>query len=221
MVVDRVSRTLGIEKKFLDTENPTEVIPISWAALNPDGTGTAGSNGCISMPSQGDGNQQREGRMYTIDSIFVRGFVSTGTVEQRASPPPDFRVRIIVYWDKQTNETELVPTLLMDTIGLHDEMAFRNLNHSHRFEVLMDRTLLFKTSSSDVNEGAINGFAVGTMEMRFSCYKKFPKGIQVQCSGNIANVDSCTDNSFGVCAITSNTTMTPVIHYKARMRFRG
>ncbi len=208
----------GIEKKFLDTELASTQLTTSWAAFNPTGTGCTDS---LSVPAEGNGESQRIGRAFTIDSIYIRGVLSSTLKESQAAPVQDFRSRVIVYIDTQTNSAEATATEIMDAGGASDILAFRNLQNTHRFKVLFDKTVTFSTSSGQQNEGAANLFAVGAMERRFSFFHRFTRGIKVQCDGTAADVASCTNTNIGVAAISSSTSLTPLITYQARLRYRG
>lgn len=213
----RTGGFIGIENKFLDTDLSDTAITGAWSALNPTGTG---STDTISVPAEGTGESQRVGRMYTIDSVMVRGVIKTAAFEAQVAPYADFRARVIVYWDTQTNGAEATATQIMDAGGTDEALAFRNLQFTKRFIVLFDKVILFNLNNQ-VNEGAVNSFAIGARERTFSFYKRFSKGVQVQCDATTANVSSVTDNNFGVAAVVSSTAMTPTIGYQARIRFRG
>lgn len=213
----RIAGFAGIENKFLDTELTTTALTASWAAFNPTGTGCTDS---LSVPAVGTSESQRIGRMYTIDSVMVRGVLSVIATESVTAPINDFRARVILYWDTQTNSAEAAASLIMDEGGANDILSFRNLQNTKRFIVLFDKTVQF-TFQNQVNEGGINLFASGVVERRFSFYKKFKNGIQVQCDATTADVSSCTDNNFGIAAIASATAVQSNITYSARIRFRG
>ncbi len=214
----RTGGFMGIENKFLDTELTATALGTAWVPLNPTGTGCTDS---LSVPAEGNGESQRIGRMYTIDSIFVHGVVRSSAIEAFAAPVSDFRARVILYWDTQTNSAEAAATDIMDAGGTEDLLAFRNLQNSKRFIVFFDKTILFRVGDTSTNEGAVNSFAAAPMERPFSFYKKFSKGIEVRCDATTANVTSVTDNNFGIACITSSTTTAPTIAYQARLRFRG
>ncbi len=208
---------MGIENKFLDTELTTTALTASWAALNPTGTGCTDS---LSVPQEGNGESQRIGRNYTIDSIFIHGVLGCIATESVVAPQNEFRARVIVYIDKQTNSAEAAPALIMDEGGANDILAFRNLQNTKRFRVILDKTVKF-TFSGQTNEGAVNLFASGIIERPFNLFHRFPKGLQVQCDATNADVSSCSNINIGIAAIASATAIQSNITYSARMRFRG
>ncbi len=213
-----VLATSTVESKFLDTELAATALTTSWVSLNPTGTGATDT---LSVPAEGTGESDRDGRVYTIQSIMVRGVITTSIIESGAAPVADFRARVILYWDRQTNSAEATATDIMDAGGTDDTLAFRNLHNTHRFIVLFDETMLIQFDNQ-LNEGAANLFAVGQREFPFNFYKRFSKkDIRVQCDATAANITSCSDNNFGIAAIVSSTGVASTIKYQARCRFRG
>ncbi len=223
-VIDIVTENLrrgeqsGIESKFLDCELTATALTTSWVSLNPTGTGCTDS---ISVPAEGTGEQERNGRNYVIDSIMIHGVFATAAAESGIAPQADFRARIILYWDRQTNSTEATATDIMNNALSNDILAFRNLKNTRRFIVLFDKTIQFKIGNSITNEGEINKFAVNANERRFEFYRRFKKGVKVQCDAGTANVSSVSDVNFGIAVIASNINLTPTVAYQTRVRFRG
>ncbi len=218
VAMDVVQSMGGSEKKFLDTELTATALTAAWLPFNPTGTGCTDS---LSVPSEGNGESQRDGRNYVIDSVMVRGVLSTVAAEAAANTQTDFRARVVLYWDLQTNSAEATAPLIFDAGGTSDILAFRNLQNSRRFIVLYDQTFLFNMGEAQMAQGGIDLFASPVMERPFEIYKKFNKGIKVQCDSTTANVTSCTDSNFGIAAITSSTSAQVTIQYQARVRFRG
>jgi len=73
----RTASVLGIEKKYLDCYTSLVAIPAptdcSGGEMQPEG----GCTNCLSVPAQGDGDQQRDGKKCIMKSIFVTGAIST------------------------------------------------------------------------------------------------------------------------------------------------
>lgn len=205
----------GLENKFLDTELTTTSLAATWGTFNPTGTG---STNTLSVPVVGTGESERNGRMYTINSVMVRGVITSVPLESQGAPIADIRARVIVYWDTQTNSAEAVATDIMDGGATDDVLAFRNLQNTKRFIVLYDKSIVLHFNNQ-TNEGAINLFAAGSVHRPFSFYKRFKNGIAVQCDGTTANVSSVTDNNFGLAAVATTTNVQ--IAYQARIRFTG
>ncbi len=210
----------GLELKFLDSELTSTSLTNAWASYNPTGTGCTDS---LSVPVQGNGESERLGRVYTIDSIMIHGRVKRGSHESSNGPFTDIRIRIIVYWDTQTNSAEATMTDIMDAGATDDILAFRNLQNTHRFKLICDKSFLMKFNNQ-TNEGAVNLFATGGSTRPFTLYHKFKGGLKVQTDGTTANVTSVTDNNIGIGAIAEGNgegTVLPTIAYTCRVRFRG
>lgn len=210
----RIGGFRNIENKFLDSELTATATATTWASLNPTGTGCTDS---ISVPAQGTGESDRDGRQYTINSIHVRGRLSLAAAEAQAAPLGDEIGRVIIYWDTQTNSTEATATEIMDGGLTEDWLAFRNLQNSKRFIVLYDKTIRLRPAL--VNEGAADAFAAGPVTIPWKFNKSFKKGIQVTCDNTTANVSSVSDNNIGVAAVSTSANV--LISYQARIRFSG
>lgn len=207
---------IGPETKFLDSELNSANISETWASLNPIGTGCTDS---ISVPAQGDGESERDGRVYHIKSVHIRGQVFVTPNESAAAPYSDTFVRVVLYWDTQTNGTEATATDIFDAGGTIDALAFRNLQNSKRFIVLKDK--IIRVTPAHLNEGGANLFAHGGVYLPFTMNKKFKKPIKVRCTGTTANVNSVADNNLGIAAINNNAALDPSLSYQARIRFMG
>lgn len=205
----------GIELKFLDTELTAANVNVTWQTFNPTGTGCTDS---LSVPAVGTGESERLGRRYCIKSILVRGYFSMPVAENTAAPFQDQFVRVIVYWDTQTNSAEATATDIMDGGLSNDWLAWRNLQNSRRFIVLYDKFMRIP-SDNQMNEGAQNIFAIGGRLKSFKFYKNFKDGIEVTCDATTANVTSVSDNNIGVAAVASSTSVSLV--YQSRIRFVG
>lgn len=205
---------IGMETKFLNSELTTTATTTTWSSLNPAGTGCTDS---ISVPAQGDGEQQRDGRQYAILSVHVRGFATLGTLESQTAPDTSKIVRVILYQDTQTNGAEATATDIMDGSQSNDWLSFRNLQNSRRFKVLKDETILFTPQM--MNEGAVNLFASGGITKLWNMDVTFKKPIIVNCTGTTANVTSVADNNLGLAFVSSSTSVN--IAYQARIRFQG
>ena len=207
----RIGGFIGIENKFYDTEMAATSINASWAVYNPN---TVDS---LSVPAQGDGESNRDGKMYAITSIHVRGAIFTGGTEAQGAPEDQHRFRVIIYQDTQTNGAEATASDIMDAGGTDDTLAFRNLQYSKRFKVLYDRTL---TTVPQITSEASNIFSAGKAIRNFSFNKKFKTPIKVTCNGTGAGVASCVDNNFGIAAIADSASNVS-FQYQARIRFVG
>lgn len=201
------------EMKFKNYELDQEDFTTSWAAKNPT------TVNCISAVAQGDTEQNRDGRVYYMHSINLKGSIHVPAAESSTEPCPNIMFRLCVVLDKQTNGTEVVGTDVMDASQSKDLFGFRNLQHTSRFYVLWDRT--FTVAPVVQNEGAVNLFSHSSIQRTFKFFKKFKKPIKVTCTGTTGVVGSISDNSLSVIGIASNIVDVPHISYQARLRFTG
>ncbi len=210
----RTAGFLGIERKFADFEAVGDAFASSWATMQ-DGTIK-----CISGVAVGNTESSRVGRVYNITSLHLRGSVSTGSQESQSAPLNDLFCRVVIVWDTQTNGAELTATDVMDAGQTDDEYAFRNLQNTKRFRILMDKNISLNYNNQ-MNEGAINLFAAGQKKVHWKFNRTFKKPIKVICKGTTNVIASITDNSLHIIGISSTTTGTPVLNYQARIRFTG
>lgn len=210
----RTGGFLGLENKFLDSELTSTALSVAWTVLNPTATGCVDS---LSVPAQGDGFENRDGRKYQINSIHIRGRYARANIEAQPGPIGNARVRCVVYLDKQTNAAEAAGTDIMDAGGNDDLFAFRNLQNSTRFDILYDKEYTLRPQN--VNEGAANSFTGVGYNQSFKFNKTFAKPIVVNCVGTTANVTSVSDNNIGIAFISDDTNVT--VSYQCRVRFSG
>ncbi len=212
----RTAGFIGLEKKFFDQTVAATAFTLTWTGgeLNP----TADS---LSACAQGDTESTCDGRMYNIQSIHVKGFVDLVVGESDSTPQPDVLARICMVWDTQTNAAELnAEDVMLNVASPNGVNSFRNLQNSHRFIVLKDKTIRIPVAQSTSNEGAVNLFANGLLKIPFKFNKTFKKPIKVRRnSGTTAAIANITDNSLHI--IGSATSTNAQISYTSRMRFTG
>lgn len=203
---------LGIETKFFDTEATNDAFTTTWATMEPATTN-------LTAIAQGDGESNRDGRLYAIKSIHIKGFVTTAIVESSSTPLGDEAVRFCLVHDTQTNGAQLTATDVMDGGGGVDILAFRNLAFTKRFKVLFDETLNIKQARAVMSEGGVNLFATGISREMFKINKIFNPPIMVTMSDTGADIANVTDNSIHMIGVgrTGNGLLT----YQCRVRFVG
>ncbi len=211
----RIGGFVGIEKKFVDATRASAAMSATWAVIAP----SAGITSCLSAPGIGTGEEQRDGRTFTIQSIHVKGHVFVPTAESITAPFNDIEYRICLVWDTQTNGSPIVGTDVMDNGATFQFNAFRNLQNSKRFIVLWDSGVLTMDRSNQMNEGAINLFAAPQRRTPFTINKTFKKGIKVRTVGTTADVASISDNSISLIGVTGDTALTAA--FESRCRFTG
>ncbi len=210
----RTGGYIDIENKFLDLERVSDNFTTTWDTMDPDDAGTIQ---CLSAVAQGDGESNRDGRVYHINSLHMQGTVTVNATEQSLFPGTDLIARIVVVWDTQSNGAQLTATDVMDGGQTVDVHSFRNLQFTKRFKVLFDRKILLKIQTT--NEGVINSFATSDMSVLWKFNHKFKKPIKVICNGTTGVIASVTDNSLHCIGVA--TTATVQLNYQSRIRFTG
>ncbi len=204
----------NIENKFVDYRVSGDAFTTSWAGGEME-DGTALS---LSAVAQGDGESERDGRVYTINSVHIKGFLETPLEESQAAPEIDYMARLALVWDTQTNAVQLSAEDVFLTVAAgEDTNSFRNLQYSKRFIVLKDKT--WRLAHQQVNEGAANLFATGGIRIPFKMNKSFKNGIKVRCTGTTAVIASIADNSLHLIGVSNSGQA--VLTYQSRVRFTG
>ena len=72
----------GKENKFLDCNLAATAVTGTWATYNPTAGGCVDS---LSVPAQGNGESQRDGRVYYINSIHLRGLCKMASTESQVA----------------------------------------------------------------------------------------------------------------------------------------
>ena len=124
-----------METKFVDSTTTSQNITGSWALIHPDNP--AGSVNSLTPISEGDGEQDRDGRKCIIKSLFIHGIVvwPTGTAADEIGP-----VRMALVQDMQTNGANFTPSNVFKTPATGNALnAFRDLQYTSRFKILHER----------------------------------------------------------------------------------
>ncbi len=207
----RTGGFLGMERKFFDVELNADQFSTTWATEEPATTN-------LSAVAQGDGESNRDGRKYVIQSIHIKGVLGAAVQESQTTPPSDIFARLVLVVDTQTNGAQLTATDVMDGGQTNDVLSFRNLQFTKRFKVIWDRTFVIKRPNT--NEGAANLFASASVVTgSFKINHAFKGGLSVTMSGTTADIANVTDNSIHMIAVADSTA--GLISYQSRIRFVG
>ncbi len=207
---------MGLEKKFIDFRVDDDQFGSIWAGGEiEDATALS-----VSAVAQGDGENNRDGRVYWIHGIYIHGTIDLPATESSTSPDGDVIARVCLVWDKQTNGAQLNAEDVMLTVASGDDIdSYRNLQQVQRFSVLQDKKIRMVGSMAMVNEGSVNLFARAPMKKSFTLNYTFRKPLKVSCSGTAAAIASITDNSLHVIGVASDTAAR--CNYTSRLRFTG
>lgn len=211
----RTGGFLGIENKFVDYRVDDDAFTNVWAGGEME-DGTALS---VSAVAQGVGESQRDGRKYSINSVFIRGTLEIPSSESEMTPRPDFVARVALVLDKQTNGAQLNAEDVFKTIGAaHDIDSFRNLQFVDRFQILAEKKIRIP-QWGQTNEGAINLFSSPNSIVPFKMSFVFKKPLKVTTKATAAAIASIIDNSIHVIGTATSPTLT--LSYTSRCRFTG
>jgi len=214
----------GIETKYWDSNFQQLAIPVppasdTWAGMEMyPGPNTIPLN----CPTQGSGNQDREGRFITMESVQISGVVTIAsqieTTGQTADTLPVVKVWIVL--DKNVNGTDLASENVYTNpagTSITGLAPLRNLLYSKRYKVLKEidipmRTILPTGLGTDI-------FQAGAHEA-FDCFIKL-KGLKTEFLANAGNTGDLVNNAIFVMAAASNNSYAPKLQYNSRLRFRG
>lgn len=200
-----------LERKFADVETSADAFATTWATME-DAT-----NDSVSGVNLDDTESGRDGRVYHIQSIHVRVTVTAAQNEDVGNPIDDMKGRFCLVLDTQTNGAQMTATDVMDGGQTDDTLAFRNLQHTKRFQVYWDQRWTIKFDNM-TNAGEINKYATGARLTRFFKFDKtFKKPIKVICQGTDATISSISDNSFHMIGVANSTAA--LLNYQVRIRF--
>lgn len=216
----RIGGYLGIEKKFLDCYASLVVIPAPTDCTGGEMQPEGGCTNALSVPAQGDGETNRDGKNITFKSIFITGTVTQTalTTQATAITPPTIFVALVM--DTQTNGTAInsedVFTNPNDT-ALVNGFPLRNLQYSSRFRVLAHKTFTLGPVTA-FNDAAGTGTAIPTTK---TFTLSHVGDIPMRFSNTTADVANAVDNSLHLIAFATSTSYVPKISYNSRMRFVG
>lgn len=205
---------MGMEKKFKNDKHETTISQtVASSLVDPI------VSNCLHGIDQGDGEQQRDGRKYTILNLNIRGYVLFG--EQEATSVTSDHVRLLVVLDRQTNGAQLTETDVLDVFHADNDLqttSFRNLQYTKRFRILKDFTVRKPTTGLGQASGA-NEVKSNACTKYFKFNVNFKNGLEVLSTGTAGTVSTIVDNSIHMMAISINSNNT--LRYCSRVRFVG
>jgi len=201
-----------LETKFADTEFLATPLALTWTNLDP-------VNLTISGVAQGDGESERDGRVYHIRSVHMKYCFEVELFQSPGAPTGDTRARICVVLDKFTNKAQLTATDVMLATALTDDtLSYKNLQFTERFNVLHDKTTILRIQAF-ASDG-VNRITPFRTSMTVFFNKTFPgRGLKVTCQGTTGNIAAIIDKSIHVIGVANSVLMQ--IEYVARVRFVG
>ncbi len=215
----RIAGFLGIETKFYDT-----ALAASALVTNTAGAGGEKDQSATIGPStitQGDGEQQRDGLKATLISMHVQGLITCTSAVDQTGMKPATSIFIAIVWDKQTNGALLnSEDVYLNPSGnaFGGTSLVRNLQQSHRFQVMATRKMTINMPNSSYDGTNIES---GGVLKPFNIFIKFKTPIIARYSGTTETIANSVDNSLHILAWCTTTGLAPLITYNCRMRFRG
>ncbi len=217
----RTGGFLGIELKFLDC---------AWngVSINTSTDGSGGeiqpSSGCtsaLSVPAQGDGESNRDGRKYVIKGIFASGCILTTPNQNQTDVSDQGGFYLALVLDTQANGATIVsenvyvnPSSALQSIA---PQPLRNLQNSKRFRVL-DHVYVDIGGMYASTDGTNTA---STSNMNSPTFKLSWRGsLSCTSTGTTANVSAASDNAIHLIGYNTGG-MTSTLSGKSRMRFVG
>lgn len=221
----RTGGFLGLELKFLDCAWNTVTINTSTDGSSGEVQPSSGCTGCISVPAQGDTESSRDGRKYTIKSVYLTGVINSTALTDQADAADDFGVFAALVLDTQANGATLVSENVYINPGTSSfcilPQPLRNLQNSKRYRIL---------ASKYIRPGGLFGFNdnAGTAAFTGTVSAMVAPTVTLSWKGNIvcdstgttANVSSASDNAIHLLMFSGGGHTKQFIG-KSRVRFLG
>lgn len=214
---------LGIEKKFLDCAWNAVTINVSSDGTNGELQPSSGCTGSLSVPAQGDGESERDGRQYCITSCYVSGIINTTADSDVADPIEGLGYFFALVLDTQANgatvDSENVYINPSTNTNAMLPQPLRNLQYSKRFKIL-DRVYVPNGGLVSMTDGTNTGSLNVQNAPHFTL--SWRGKILCNCgSGTTADIANATDNALHLLGFAGSSTYTPTFVGKSRIRFVG
>lgn len=210
MVVPGYTRVVGNYGKFQGNGGGEwKYRDYTPANLNPVSGTTGDIIDSINHIPQGTNENQRIGRKVRIRRIQWRYTLTIPTESNEATPPGRDSVRVIMYWDKQTNGAASTTD---DILQSQDYKAYRNLTQGTRYEILYDK--MHSMNYMGLTSAAANDFSTSAMGRNYSFYKKCD--IPVEFNDTQGDMTEIRTNNIGVLCISENGITIMKNHFRIR-----
>ncbi len=210
----------GIELKFYDQKLVDSTL--GTATDSTGGEHDPSATLMMNTVTQGDGEQQRDGRKITMKSIYVEGLVDCAKQATQSSGDNASSIFIALVMDQQTNGAQIVSENVYTNPGgtaLLQTQPFRNLSFTSRYRVLAVRKFTLQDANFTNDTGATGGVIQQGLRARFKIFKKLNR--EVTYSATTETIANIVDNSLHLLAWCSDTGLAPKLSYQSRLRFVG
>lgn len=170
------------------TAREQKYVDVAAAAYVADTTGTIT---LLNGVAQGDDNTQRQGRMFNMTALSVKGYLSPVD----GSTTPSY-CRLIVVYDSATNGA--APTMT-DILQASTSLSHNNLNNRMRFKVLIDEQYAIGATVETATQSYAQSPSVHTINR----YVPLPK-VEVVNNGTGATVASIQKGALWMVTIGSS-----------------
>lgn len=211
----------GIEHKFLDCAWNGTSITISTDGAGGEMEPNSGCTGALSVPSQGVGEQQRDGRAYTIKSVWCSGALAITKQSDSADVVDDHGCFFALVLDTQANAATIVSENVF--INPSDNgiamlpTPMRNLQYSKRYRILASQYVKPQGAYS-MTDGASTASLISQQGPTFNL--SWRGNIRCDTKNTTADVASATDNAIHLIAFNGGG-FVKSIYAKSRVRFVG
>ena len=174
---------------------------------------TGSYQGSLAIIAIGTGDSQRIGRKIRIKSIFAHITLVLSGINDQADRPVGDIVRIIVHVNKQTNGAQGSVTSLLVSSNYD---AYRNLNNSNRYRVLLDRTYAINPRT-DRTDGTLTDTSSTTVQY----HKEAMTGLDlvIDYAADDGTLSTNTSNSLNVLFIARSSLTLLDVNF--RIRYTG
>ncbi len=194
VVVPGYTRSSGFFGRFKGSEREMKFHDIDINDAVVQAGGNIAEDSC-NVIAQGVTESQRVGRMCHVKKIMWRWELVLPTTAVAADTCDV--VRIVLYWDRQTNGAAAGVTDILET---DDFQSFNNLAHRKRFKILYDKTIAMNCESGS-GRGTTDTLSYGCRIRTGSFYKKCH--IDIEFDSTTGAITEQVSNNIGVLLVSS------------------
>ncbi len=222
----RTAGFAGLELKFLDLA--WNGVGVSVSTDGADGEmqpSTPAAILCCTAPVQGTAENQNDGRVYTLKSLWVSGIIDFTSTKDQSDPEEQSGYYFALVLDTQSNAATMVSENVYINPGTSAlqmlPKPLRNLEQSHRFRILDSQYIapmgIVSTTDHATNSSTMANIPAGNPIINLS----WKGNIVVRRSNTTGVVGSITDNAIHLIAYAGSSVFTPIFQGKGRLRFMG